>query len=82
MRYLLYLTFEIRYSTNLIKATTRNYTRDSTPMSFTIYLEIVLQYPTSKQIVIENMADFGQIYLILTSQFPYFHAEHHWPIVL
>ena len=25
---------------------------------------------------------FGQIYVILTSQFSYFHAEHHRPIVL
>ena len=33
----------------------------------------------SQQIVIKNMADFGQIYVVLTSQFPYFHAEYHRP---
>ena len=42
-------------------------------LSFTIYLEIVLQCHVSQQIVIKNMADFGQIYVILTSQFLYFH---------
>ena len=47
------------------------------PLSFTIHLEIMLLYHVSQQIVINNMADFGQIYVILMSQFPYFHAEHH-----
>ena len=41
----------------------------------------MLQYFASQQSVIKNMADFSQIYVILTSQFPNFYAEHHWPIV-
>jgi hypothetical protein len=35
---------------------------------YLIYLEIVLQYLVSQKCVTKNMADFGQIYVILTSQ--------------
>jgi hypothetical protein len=35
---------------------------------YLIYLEIVLQYLVSQKCVTKNMADFFQIYVILTSQ--------------
>ena len=34
---------------------------------YLIYLEIVLSHPVSQKSVRKNMADFGQIYVILTS---------------
>ncbi len=44
---------------------------------YLIYLEIVLSHLVSQKCVAKNMADFGQIYVILTSQSTYFYGEHH-----
>jgi hypothetical protein len=42
--------------------------RNGTTELYLIYLEIVLQYLVSQKCVTKNMADFCQIYVILTSQ--------------